>query len=233
MGIVAATPVEVTAKAPSETVAPEKSAADLVPGVDYPVIEITDDMIPAEIRKARIANAKAKSAAVKALKTARPQVAQPVATPTQAPVKEATVTAQESTTAAPAVISSGGTPVAGVDYAVIELTDDMTPEDKRKARISNAKAKSAAMKQFKASGGSATATPAEPVAEVAAQTETVVEPAAVESAPPSDIPQPEYIEITEGMAPDEIRQARIQNAKAKSAYNRALKAAGIDPSTMS
>jgi hypothetical protein len=35
------------------------------------------------------------------------------------------------------------------------------------------------------------------------------------------------------MSPDEIRNARISNAKAKSAYNKALKAAGIDPASVS
>ncbi len=43
---------------------------ELVPGKDYPVIEITDDMSPDEMRKARIANSKAKSAAMKAAKAA-------------------------------------------------------------------------------------------------------------------------------------------------------------------
>ena len=46
---------------------PSKRPEDLVAGVDYPVIEITDSMDPAEVRKARIANSKARSAAVKAL----------------------------------------------------------------------------------------------------------------------------------------------------------------------
>jgi uncharacterized protein YggE len=44
------------------------------------------------------------------------------------------------------------------------------------------------------------------------------------------VPEPEYIEITDDMSADEVRKARIANAKAKSAYNKALKAAGIDPS---
>ena len=35
------------------------------------------------------------------------------------------------------------------------------------------------------------------------------------------------------MDPADMRKARIENAKAKSAYNKALKAAGIDPSTVS
>ena len=43
---------------------------ELVPGKDYAVIEITDAMSPDEVRKARIANSKAKSAAMKAAKAA-------------------------------------------------------------------------------------------------------------------------------------------------------------------
>jgi hypothetical protein len=34
------------------------------------------------------------------------------------------------------------------------------------------------------------------------------------------------------MAPDEVRKARIHNAKAKAAYNKALKEAGIDPGSV-
>jgi hypothetical protein len=34
------------------------------------------------------------------------------------------------------------------------------------------------------------------------------------------------------MSPDEVRQARVANAKANSAYNKALKAAGIDPGSV-
>ena len=49
----------------------------------------------------------------------------------------------------------------------------------------------------------------------------------------TSIPKPDYIEITDDMDPADIRKARIANAKAKSAYNKALKAAGIDPSTVS
>ena len=34
------------------------------------------------------------------------------------------------------------------------------------------------------------------------------------------------------MSPEEVRRARVENAKAQSAYNKALKAAGIDPASM-
>jgi hypothetical protein len=45
-------------------------------------------------------------------------------------------------------------------------------------------------------------------------------------------PPPELIQITDDMEPTAIRQARIANSKAKSAYKKALKAAGIDPKTV-
>ena len=64
-------PAAGVAQAPVATAAPvvaTKKPEDLVPGVDYPVIELTDDMSAADQRKARIANSKARSAAVKALK---------------------------------------------------------------------------------------------------------------------------------------------------------------------
>ena len=61
---VTASPEVAPKKAPTRAVESEKSADDLVPGVDYSFIEITEDMSPAEKRKARIANAKAKSAAI-------------------------------------------------------------------------------------------------------------------------------------------------------------------------
>ncbi len=107
-GVTKAASVEVVAKAPSETIAPEKSAADLVPGVDYPVVEITDDMIPAEIRKARIANAKAKSAAAKALKASSPQVVQPVTAAGQAPVNDAELASPSPSQTPPASTGQGG-----------------------------------------------------------------------------------------------------------------------------
>lgn len=62
-------------------------------------------------------------------------------------------------------------------------------------------------------------------------------PAAVPPAAPAPpaatgIPAPNLIEITDAMSPEEIRRARVENAKAMSAYNKALKAAGIDPATV-
>jgi hypothetical protein len=110
--------------------------------------------------------------------------------------------------------------VPGKDYPVIEITDDMSLSEKRKARIANAKAKSAAVKAAKAAGVTSSAAPPPAAAPVAATPEPA--PAAA-----SSIPEPELIEITDDMTPEEIRKARIANAKAKSAYKKALKAAGL------
>ena len=101
----------------------------------------------------------------------------------------------------------------------------MAPDEVRKARIANSKAKSAYKKALKAAGidPNAAAAPA-PAAEPAA---AVAEPAPANMPPP-----PELIQITDDMEPTAIRQARIANSKAKSAYKKALKAAGIDPKTV-
>jgi hypothetical protein len=227
-GVQAAGPAQGAAAA----AVPTKSADDLVPGKDYEYIKITDDMDPAEIRRARIANAKAKSAAVKALKAAGAGAAAPDAgaAPAAASVvrQQAAVPAQA---AAPAAVRE---PVAGVDYQEIAITDDMSPDEIRKARISNAKAKSAAMKAFKEAGGAAGPAPADeaalaPAAQPAAAAPA---PAAAPSAALASVPRPDFIEITDDMDPADVRKARISNAKAKSAYTKALKDAGIDPATV-
>ena len=93
----------------------------LVPGKDYPVIEISDDMPADEKRKARIANSKAKSAAMKKAKAAGVTAAPAVAV-----------------AAAPAARCVGIEPPK-----LIEISDDMPADEKRKARIANSKAKSA------------------------------------------------------------------------------------------
>ncbi len=217
------------ALAPTQTAPSTKSAVDLVPGKDFPFIEITEDMAPAEVRKARIANAKAKSAAIKALRSAAPAAS--------AETAAQVVEVQEATTAAAAAAATASTlnePVAGVDYVVIEITDGMDPADIRKARIANSKAKSAAMKAYKEAGGGqkqepvAATAPVESVEPQAAP----IQPEEATSLPPTDIPAPEYVEITDDMEPANKRKARIQNAKARSAYVKQLKAAGIDPSTL-
>ena len=181
-----------------------------VPEPDY--IEMTDDMSPDELRKARIANAKAKSAYNKALKEA--QAAAPA------------VAVAPQAQAVPA--AAAPPPVSVPEPNYIEMTDDMSPDELRKARIANAKAKSAYNKALKEAGVTAVAaqpapTQPVPVAETAPP---------VQAAPPaavSAVPEPDLIEMTDDMSPDEKRQARIANAKAKSAYKKALKDAGIDP----
>jgi hypothetical protein len=126
-------PTAVAAAAPAA-----RSADDLVPGKDYPFIEVTDSMSPEEVRKARVANAKAKSAAVKALKDSGETAAPAAAAPT-------------------AVAPAAAAPK--LDYQEIPITDNMSPEEIRKARIANAKAKSAAAKAAKESGVAVAAAP--------------------------------------------------------------------------
>jgi hypothetical protein len=147
-GAVASAPVAAAAAtpAPAETL-------ELVPGRDYPVIEIGEGMSPAETRAARIANAKAKAAAAKAMKEAGAGL-DPAAT-------EAGIEA----IAAPVPVASGGEAAAGTggmapaaqptgipEPEYLEVADDMSPDDKRKARIHNAKARSAYNKALKAAG---------------------------------------------------------------------------------
>lgn len=221
------------ARATAQTTLPEKSADDLVPGEDYPFIEITDEMSPAEKRKARIANSKARSAAVKALKPSGADAAAPPVTAAVEQTTQAAPSAAPQPASAPA--SPSNVPVAGVDYPVIEITDDMDPSEIRRARIANSKARSAAMKAFKEAGGAQAAAPQSSAPEQessATAFEPEVSSAAQSSAEvPAGIPKPEYLEITDDMDPSEIRQARIHNSKARAAYNKALKAAGIDPAT--
>jgi hypothetical protein len=205
----------------------------LVPGKDYEFTKITDGMAPEEKRKARIANSKAKSAAYKAAKAA--------GAPAGVPEAGAVPAAGVAQPAAAAVAQS----VNIEPPKLIEITDDMSPDDLRKARISNSKAKSAFNKALKEAGvdpndveivdGKVVLPGGAPVAAaVAAPAAQQVQaaPAAAPAAALSNIPKPDLIEITDAMSPDEVRAARISNSKAKSAYNKALKAAGIDPSTV-
>lgn len=206
----------------------------LVPGKDYQVIEITDDMSPDEKRKARIANSKAKSAAMKKAK-ASGMTAAPVAVP------------------AAAVPAAAAAPVAvGIAAPkLVELTDDMPADEKRKARIGNSKAKSAFNKQLKAAGidpksvkidesgnvvmaesaAPPAAAPAPAASEVTASAPSTQEGGSVDLAA-LGISPPELVDLTDDMSPDEKRQARIGNSKAKSAFNKQLKAAGIDPKSV-
>ena len=224
-GAVAA--VDAPAAAPAAGSAPS-GKIELVPGKDYEYIEITDSMSPDEKRKARIANSKAKSAAYKAAKAA--------GVPAGAPAASAAPAA--APTAAPAPQAVNIEPPQ-----LIEITDDMPPDELRRARIANSKAKSAFNKALKAAGvdpseveivdGKVVMPGGAPVAAAAPAA------AAAEAAPASDpaaaaanIPKPDLVEITDDMDPDEVRRARIANSKAKSAYNKALKAAGIDPKSV-
>ncbi|MCB8921068.1 MAG: hypothetical protein H6662_05750 [Ardenticatenaceae bacterium] len=219
----AAAPVATAAAA---TAAPAADGnIELVPGKDYPVIEITDSMTPAEVRKARIANSKAKSQAMKALKAsgAVPQaVAAAPAAPAAAP------------TASPAA-SAAAIGIPEPNY--IEITDDMPPDEVRKARIQNSKERSKYNKALKAAG----VDPNVAAAPVAAPTAAPAPAAPAAPAPASGgdaaalagIPKPDYVEITDDMSPDDVRKARIQNSKERSKYNKALKAAGIDPASVS
>ena len=234
--VVAAVPGAVAA-APGAVAAPA-GKIKLTPGKDYEYIEITDSMSPDEKRKARIANSKAKSAAMKAAKAA--QAAGGVV-PTAAPVAAAAAPAAQPVAAAPAAVDIEA-PV------LVELTDDMAPDEKRKARIANSKAKSAFNKALKAAGidpksveivdgkvvmpAGATPVAAVPAAQPVAAAPVAAAPAAVPAPVVTDIPKPDLIEITDDMPPDEKRKARIANSKAKSAYNKALKAAGIDPKSV-
>lgn len=201
-----------------------RTAKDLKPGVDYAFTPITDDMEPAEKRRVRIANSKAKSAAVKALKQSGGQV-----------VVTESVAGAPVAAAAPSAPAPMTTSVPAPVYT--ELTDDMAPDEKRKARIANSKAKSAYNKALKAAGidpktmqpiGAAPA----PVAAVAPVAAAPAPAPATDSAALAGIPKPDLVVITADMAPDAKRQARISNSKAKSAYNKALKAAGIDPKSV-
>jgi len=203
--------------APVATAAPGAPAAagqiELVPGKDYPVIEITDDMPDEEKRKARIANSKAKSAAMKAAKASGQ-------TGAATAVSSGAAATPAARTVAPAAAAGIPEPV------MIEITDSMSADEVRKARIANSKAKAAYNKALKAAGVDPSA-----VGEAPAPTAVPTAPAApaADAAALAGIAKPDLIEITDDMSPDDVRKARIANSKATAAYNKALKAAGIDP----
>ena len=220
-------------------------AAPAAAGIAPPkLIAITPDMAPEDVRKARVANAKAESAYNKALKAAG------VGAGTVAGV-EAVVNAEMPGPATAVAHPAAAAPAAaGVEPPkLIVITPDMSPEDVRKARVANAKAESAYNKALKAAGvdpaalrggpavvataasappsAAPAATPAAPVGTAPSTAASAPAPAAV-----AGIPAPKLIDITDGMSPEDVRRARVENAKAMSAYNKALKAAGIDPATM-
>lgn len=194
-----------------KTVAVPVAKKTLVAGSDYVVIPLADGMSPEEKRKAIIANAKAKSAAHKTAKAAG-ETAGVVETVVTAAAPAATPIAQPVAAAA----------LPEPEY--INITDNMSPDEVRKARIENSKRKSAYQKALKAAGVSLDVAPvAEAVVAVSAPVATA---AVVAETAVSALPEPEYIEITDSMSPDEVRRARIENSKRKSAYQKALKAAG-------
>lgn len=214
-----------SAPAQAQTGVVKQVKRTLVAGQDYPFTEITDSMSPVEKRQARIANAKAKSAAYKALKESGADMV-------AAPVQQ-TAGAAPAQAAAPSRANAAA--AAGIqEPTLIEITDDMDPNDVRKARIANAKAMSAYKKALKAAGIDADQEEAapEPVQEAVAAAPVAAAAPTASSADTSGVPKPDIIEITDDMDPNDVRKARIANAKAVSAYKKALKAAGIDPSTV-
>lgn len=213
------------------TAAAGSGKVELVAGRDYEVIEITDDMAPADKRKARIANAKAKSAAYKAAKAA----GQTVVTTTTAAAPAAQATAAP---AASAVEDLGLEPPD-----LTPITDDMEAGDLRKARIANAKALSAFKKAVKQAGGDPSKVEVVddkvvmkgdmPTPQPAAAPAPAAQPQATTAATtPADlgIDPPELTPITDDMEAGDVRKARISNAKALSAFKKAVKQAGGDPS---
>jgi hypothetical protein len=179
------------------------------------------------VRKARIANSKTMSAYNKALKAAGDAVGAAHAAP---------VTPATAGVAAP-VLAAAAPSAAGIaPPKLIEITDDMSPDDVRKARIANSKATSAYNKALKEAGydPAAAAAPAVeqvPTTPVPAAPALVAAPATA-SATAASIAPPQLVEITDSMSPEEIRRARVENSKAMSTYNKALKAAGIDPASV-
>ena len=220
-------------------------AAPAAAGIAPPkLIAITPDMAPEDVRKARVANAKAESAYNKALKAAG------VGAGTVAGVEAVVNAEMPGPVTAVAHPEAAAPAAAGVEPPkLIVITPDMSPEDVRKARVANAKAESAYNKALKAAGvdpaalrggpavvataasappsAAPAATPAAPVGTAPSTAASAPAPAAV-----AGIPAPKLIDITDGMSPEDVRRARVENAKAMSAYNKALKAAGIDPATM-
>lgn len=207
--------------------APTKKPEDLVPGEDYPFTEITDDMSADEVRSARIANARARSAAIKALKeqaAQAPAAAQQPAAATPAPAAEEA--------AAPSAADAAA--AAGIEEPeYIEITDDMEADEVRKARIQNARARSAYMKALKEAGIDPSKPQAQAAQAPAAEPAAAPQPQPAQPEPattlPSDIEPPDYIDITDDMPADEVRKARVQNARERSRFYKSLKDRGIDP----
>ena len=240
-------PASAVAVAPAPVAAAGRPAATApAAGIAPPqLIAITDSMSPEEVRKARVANAKAESAYNKALKAAG------VGAGTVAGVEAVVNAEMPGPATAVAHPASAAPDMAGIaPPKLITITPDMSPEDVRKARVANAKSESAYNKALKAAGVDpaalrggpavvATAVSAPPSTPAPAVPDASVgmapSMASAPAAPPpaaAGIPAPKLIDITDSMSPEEVRRARVENAKAQSAYNKALKAAGIDPASL-
>jgi hypothetical protein len=196
-----------------------------------------------DVRRARISYARARAAAVKALKE---QAAAAPAAPAAeaAPAEEAAPAAEAEEPAASEAVAAAG--IEEPDY--VEITDDMEADEVRKARIQNARARSAYMKALKEAGidpsevqdGGGAPAPAKEEAPPAEEAPATKEAPPAEAEAPSEeeagtieipahIAEPDYMEITDDMSADEVRQARVHNSRERSKFYKALKEAGIDP----
>lgn len=222
-------PTAVAAAAPAARGAAAAPAAKsaAAPAADYALIPITDSMSPEEKRKATIANAKAKSKAMKAAKGAGGN----------AGGEGAEESAAVAAVAAPAAVApAAAAAAAGIPLPnLIEITPNMSPDEVRKARIQNSKEQSKYNKALKAAGieiGGEAPVAAEPAAMASAGVATAPAAPAPSAADLAGIPKPNLIEITPTMSPEDVRRARVQNSKEQSRYNKALKEAGIDPKSV-
>ena len=182
-------------------------------------------------RKAIIANGKAKYAAYKAAKAAG--------------LDTMTVAAGGAAPAAQAVAAAPAIELPPAP-TLTKIVAGMDPAAKRKAMIGNSKAKSAYNKQLKAIGINPkdvkwtdegpklpdSAQAALSAAQAAAPAPVAAGASATPTASIELPPAPEFTVITADMDPAAKRKAMIGNSKAKSAYNKQLKAAGIDPKTV-
>ena len=229
-------------------------AAPAAPQIVLPEIEnwtlITEDMDPTALRKARIGNAKAKSAynkQLKALDINTKDVEWTDEGPKLSASAQAAVNAAAAQAAAAPPPAAAAAPVAAgssVDLPEMDgwtvITDGMEDADLRKARIANAKAKSAYNKQLKALG-------INPKEVDSGQTLGQLPSKRLLPRPPLRLslrPRPllafllvrhrrqKWSRLPDDMPADEVRAARIANAKAKSAYKKELKALGIDPKSV-
>ncbi len=229
-------PVAVAVAVPAGPgVAPEAAPSAAVGIAPPKLIEITPGMAPEDVRKARVANAKAEAVYNKALKAAG---GVPGVAAAQSAAVAAPAAAVQPAAALPAMpVATGIAPPN-----LIAITDNMPPEEVRHARVANAKAESAYNKALKAAGidpaavkaGGAPVAAAPVVAEAPAAAPAPVAAPVAAAGPviPAGIAPPNLIAITDAMSPEEIRRARVENAKASAAYNKALKAAGIDPASL-